>query len=87
MSRRMTAVLSIVAGLVLGMLSAWAIASTQRAGAQQASPAPQPSVAIAPGPGGMWVVTGNQLRVCMSGPLRAGYELFTPTCGDPLPLR
>jgi hypothetical protein len=82
-----------VLGTLIGALGGWAIASgalpvgtVSRAAAQRAE-APSAAVAIAPGPGGMWVVHGDTLRVCMSGPLRAGYELFTPTCGAPVPLR
>lgn len=86
MSRPAVAVLSVLGGLVLGMLIAWAFVAAERADAQPAAGAPW-GVAIAPGPGGMWVVNGDQLRVCTSGPLRAGFELFTPACGEPVPLR
>lgn len=91
MSRPMTiTVVALTAGMMLGVLLAFGMRQPSDARAQDGegtapigSAAP---VAIAPGPGGMWIVYGNRLRVCVAGNRPAGVEPFTPECGEPLSL-
>lgn len=90
MSKRLIAVVFLVAGLALGAAFAWSLGEAARVAAQDrraAAPVGTAApVAIAPGPGGMWIVYGNRLRVCVAGELPAGVQPFTPECGEPVAL-
>lgn len=82
--------ISFVLGLALGVALVLALGGAPGARAQQTrSTAPigaAAPVAVAPGPGGMWIVYGNRLRVCVAGALPAGVEPFTPECGEAVAL-
>lgn len=81
---------SFILGLALGVALALSFGRASEADAQEGrTTAPigaAAPVAIAPGPGGMWIVYGNRLRVCVAGPLPAGIETFTPDCGEAVSL-
>lgn len=72
-----------ILGLALGLALAWALALGADARAQSAGR----DVAIAPGPGGMWIVQGGTVRVCVGGPIQSGVNPPAPRCGDAAPLR
>lgn len=72
----------VAGGIVLGLVLAWLFA-IHSARAQESGR----EVAIAPGPGGMWVVHGDTVRVCIGGAVQAGVAPPTPRCGDATPLR
>jgi hypothetical protein len=89
MSKRTIALLSILLGLLLGIASVWGFGRIERADAQADQPAPTPNaafVAIAPGPGGMWIVYGNRVRICSGGNLPPGSAPPVPECSESIPL-
>lgn len=87
MSRAATTMLCVMAGVLLGLGAAWGLGVVDGASAQRPARAQAGAdVAIAPGPGGMYIVHGNQLVVCVAGARPAGIEPFQPECGEPVPL-
>lgn len=67
----------------LGLVVAGALMIPARGDAQAASGA---SSAVAPGPGGMWVVSGGRVYVCALGVTAASARPPTPVCGAPATL-
>lgn len=90
MSRPMAITIALLVGVALGVVLAFGLRPASDVRAQPGEdPAPigaAAPVAIAPGPGGMWIVYGNRLRVCVAGERPAGIDPFTPECGEPLSL-
>lgn len=90
MSKRTIALLSVLLGLVIGAACVWSFGRVDRASAQgERQPAPTPNaafVAIAPGPGGMWIVYGNRVRICSGGNLPPGSAPPVPECSESIPL-
>lgn len=90
MSKRTMALLSVFAGLMIGLALAWGFGRIDEARAQgERQPAPVPNaayVAIAPGPGGMWIVYGNRVRICSGGNLPPGSAPPVPECSESLAL-
>lgn len=87
-ARTALSAISFALGLALGLVLALVLVRSD-VRAQRSESAPVGAavpVAIAPGPGGMWIVYGNRLRVCVAGALPAGVQPFTPECGEPLAL-
>ncbi len=90
MSKQTVALISIGIGLLIGVLVAWSFGRVELASAQsgrQAAPVPNAAfVAIAPGPGGMWIVYGNRVRICSGGNLPPGSAPPVPECAESIPL-
>ncbi len=90
MSKRAIALLSVVLGLLIGVVGVVGLGRIQHASAQgDRQPAPTPNaafVAIAPGPGGMWIVYGNRVRICSGGNLPPGSAPPVPECSESIPL-
>ncbi|HEY8432861.1 MAG TPA: hypothetical protein VIL20_31030 [Sandaracinaceae bacterium] len=84
MSRATITFLSALAGAMLGLAAAWGLADAHGARAQARRAPADADVAIAPGPGGMYIVRGNTLVVCVAGARPAGIQPFQPECGEPV---
>jgi len=88
-TRNAITAISFLLGLALGVALVVALGRDDACAQEARNVAPIGSaapVSIAPGPGGMWIVYGNRLRVCVAGALPAGVEPFTPECGEPVAL-
>ncbi len=86
MSKTAMTFLSAMLGTLVGLGAAWGFGVAHEASAQATRARPDVDVAIAPGPGGMYIVHGNMLVVCVAGARPAGIEPFRPECGEPVPL-
>lgn len=83
----MITLVSVLCGVLVGLGAAWGLGAAHDASAQATARAePDRDVAIAPGPGGMYIVHGNMLIVCVAGARPAGIQPFTPECGEPVRL-
>lgn len=66
---------TLVLGMVVGIVAGLAVSSSP-------TDAQGPSAThIAAGPGGVWVLRGNRISVCIPGQVRQGVAPAAPICG------
>jgi hypothetical protein len=75
-------------GMLAGLLIAVGAAVAVWPGGGTAQPAVSSgTVAITPGPGGMWILRGDRVNVCTSGIASVGAAPPAPVCGASFTLR